>query len=116
MGMEKEEAREYANFLLDLFGYNNRIVDNILEKEERQIFYQLEDIGLVKSETEFHVLYDGREWRAFFWNLEKENIFMYASGVKRGKKPKKREKRKESRNIYFELPEEVWYRRKSFGE
>ena len=25
MGMKKEEAREYASILLDIFGYNNRL-------------------------------------------------------------------------------------------
>ncbi len=116
MGIKKEEAKGYANFILDIFGYNDRIIDNVLEREERQIFYHLEDVGLVKSETEFHILYDGREWRTFFWNLEKENIFLYASGMKKKVKSKRKEKKKEIKNIYFELPEEAWYSRKSFGE
>src|SRR2546426_11070903 len=62
-GMKEEEARAMAQHVLNFFGYSERIIDNVLEPEDRDAFYMLEDSGILTPEREETTLYDGREWR-----------------------------------------------------
>jgi len=41
-GMKEEEARAMAQHVLNFFGYSERIIDNVLEPEDRDAFYMLE--------------------------------------------------------------------------
>lgn len=74
-GMPDEQARSMAQHVLNFFGYSERIIDNILEPEDRDAFYQLEDTGILTTEREETTLYDGREWRIHYWLFRKERIF-----------------------------------------
>ena len=74
-GMPEEQARSMAQHVLNFFGYSERIIDNILEPEDRDAFYQLEDTGILTTEREETTLYDGREWRIHYWLFRKESIF-----------------------------------------
>ncbi len=74
-GLPDEEARKMAQHVLNFFGYSERIIDNILEPEDRDAFYQLEDTGILTTEREETTLYDGREWRIHYWLFRKERIF-----------------------------------------
>jgi len=78
--MEKEEARETAVRVLHFFGYNSQIIDNILEPDDRDVFYMLEEEDLLKSDREETTLYDGREWRIHYWYFNKDRIFAIADG------------------------------------
>src|SRR2546427_219246 len=60
-GMKEEEARAMAQHVLNFFGYSERIIDNVLEPEDRDAFYMLEDSGILTTEREETTLYDGRE-------------------------------------------------------
>src|SRR3989304_3522729 len=62
-GMKDEEARSMAQHVLNFFGYSERIIDNVLEPEDRDAFYMLEDSGILTTEREETTLYDGRGWR-----------------------------------------------------
>src|SRR2546428_8705903 len=62
-GMKEDEARAMATHVLNFFGYSERIIDNVLEPEDRDAFYMLEDSGILTTEREETTLYDGREWR-----------------------------------------------------
>jgi len=73
--MPDEQARSMAQHVLNFFGYSERIIDNILEPEDRDAFYQLEDTGILTTEREETTLYDGREWRIHYWLFRKERIF-----------------------------------------
>lgn len=73
-GMPEEMARGMAQHVLNFFGYSERIIDNILEPEDRDAFYQLEDTGILTTEREETTLYDGREWRIHYWLFRKERI------------------------------------------
>ena len=74
-GMKDEVAKRMANHIMNFFGYSDRIIDNILEQEDRDLFYILEDAGLLGTEREETTLYDGREWRIHYWLLRKKHIF-----------------------------------------
>src|SRR5436309_410013 len=73
-GMKEEEARAMAQHVLNFFGYSERIIDNVLEPEDRDAFYMLEDSGILTTEREETTLYDGREWRIHHWKFRKERI------------------------------------------
>jgi hypothetical protein len=104
-GMPDEQAKEMAQHILNFFGYSERIIDNILEPEDRDAFYMLEDTGILTTEREETTLYDGREWRIHYWLFRKERIHELidersamagdASGVL---------------SVYDELGEEAWQR------
>ena len=60
-GIQEEAAYELAHHVLNFFGYSDRIIDNILEPEDRDAFYMLEDATILTTEREETTLYDGRE-------------------------------------------------------
>ncbi len=72
--MEEDEAFELAQHVLNFFGYSNRIIDNVLEPEDRDAFYMLEDADILYTEREEITLYDGREWRIHYWCVNHEKI------------------------------------------
>src|SRR5690554_5997169 len=72
--MEEEQAYQLALHVLNFFGYSDRIIDNILEPEDRDAFYMLEDAGILTTEREETTLYDGREWRIHYWLFRKSRI------------------------------------------
>src|SRR2546425_4676811 len=73
-GMKEEEARAMAQHVLNFFGYSERIIDNVLEPEDRDAFYMLEDSGILTTEQEETTLYDGREWRIHYWVFREERV------------------------------------------
>src|ERR671937_2274002 len=83
-GMKDEEARARAQHVRNFFGYSERIIDHVLEPEDRDAFYMLEDSGILTTEREETTLYDGREWRIHYWMFRKERI----AGVGEGQEGK----------------------------
>ena len=73
-GMVEEQAYELAHHVLNFFGYSDRIIDNVLEPEDRDAFYMLEDASILTTEREETTLYDGREWRIHYWLFRREKI------------------------------------------
>jgi hypothetical protein len=119
VGVEVDEARRDAGFVLDIFGFDDRVIDNVLDPEDRQLFYILEEEGMLATEREETTLYDGREWRTHYWQLKKEIILNYA----KDKKPMKTtlfDKKQpvpviedtNQEDIYEQLEEEMWSTRK----
>ncbi|MBN1678558.1 MAG: hypothetical protein JW880_08475 [Candidatus Thermoplasmatota archaeon] len=104
-GMPEEEARAMAQHVMNFFGYSERIIDNVLEPEDRDAFYMLEDAGILMTEREETTLYDGREWRIHYWMFRKERINELISG-RRGIDAADGE----SQNIYDDVPDDIWSR------
>ena len=77
-GMRPEDARTVAAHVLNFFGFNERIIDNVLEPDDRDTFYMLEDRGLLETERDETTLYDGREWRIHYWMICKNRIIELA--------------------------------------
>jgi hypothetical protein len=73
--MRPEDARAIAAHVLNFFGFNERIIDNVLEADDRDTFYMLEDSGILETERDETTLYDGREWRIHYWMFRKDRIF-----------------------------------------
>jgi hypothetical protein len=101
--MKDDEAKTLAQHILNFFGYSERIIDNVLEPEDRDAFYMLEDSGLLTTEREETTLYDGREWRIHYWVFKKDRIseLLKTSRIdSRGKG--------DSDNVYDKVSEDVW--------
>ena len=103
-GLPEEEAYGIARHVLNFFGYSDRIIDNVLEPEDRDMFYMLEDATILTTEREETTLYDGREWRINYWLFRKDKI------RKLMENDNNEEEDDSSRTIYDELPDEVWRR------
>jgi len=69
-----KDAEETALMLLNIFGFERRIVDNVLDNSERSLMRTLEDARLIKTEREVCSLEDGRDWHMHFWTLNYEAI------------------------------------------
>lgn len=109
-GMPEEEAEKMAKHVMNLFGFNERILDNMLEPQDRDVFYMLEDEEILTTEREETTLYDGREWRIHYWTFRKDRIDEILGGKIKPSEPD-RHLKAEPENIYDEVPDDVWFRR-----
>ena len=98
-----EAANQLATHVMNFFGYNDTIIDNILEPEDRDAFYMLEDLGLLMTEREETTLYDGREWRIHYWLFRKDKIDELV-----GDKEAFAGSEDELSSIYDEIPDDIW--------
>ena len=115
IGIDIEQARRNAGFILDIFGYDDRVIDNILNNEDRQLFYLLEEEGMLTTDQEDTVLYDGREWRTHYWVLKKKTIIKSSRDEYSGIRSIMSDKHVwdiSDRSIYDSLAEDSWNTRK----
>ena len=117
VGIDVEEAKRDAGFVLDIFGFDNRVIDNVLDPEDRQLFYILEEEGMLTTEREETTLYDGREWRTHYWVIRKDVILKYAQDAGKSNRAALSEKMQlvndiSDEAIYDSLDEDVWVTRK----
>lgn len=120
IGIELEEARRDAGFVLDIFGFDDRVIDNVLDPEDRQLFYILEEEGMLTTEREETTLYDGREWRTHYWQIRKETILRYAHHKKQPTRSTMFDERRplspigdiSDDAVYDQLDEDLWTTRK----
>ena len=105
-GMETDAAKSMAKHVLNFFGYSDRIIDNVLEPEDRDAFYMLEDSGLLTTEREETTLYDGREWRIHYWLFRKEKIKELVEAAE----VKEKMQAEEEGLIYSDIPDDIWNR------
>jgi len=71
---DKEWIDQIASFVMDFFGYEERILDNTLTPRDRDIFYMLEGMGLLKTEMEEATIQKGKVWRIHYWILNHDKI------------------------------------------
>lgn len=102
--MSQEESVEAAEHLINFFGYNDRVIDNMLEPEDRDAFYTMEDIGVLQTEREETTLYDGREWRIHYWILNVPKIIE----LSKMRVVETRQDIDTESQIYDEIPDEYW--------
>ena len=107
--MKDEEAKRLAQHVLNFFGYQERIIDNMLEPEDRDAFYMLEDSGILMTSGEETTLYDGREWRIHYWLLRKDRIEELLR--RRTEETLQKIKPTAEEDVYKELPDDIWMAR-----
>jgi len=117
VGIGIEEARRDAGFVLDIFGYDDRVIDNVLNHEDRQLFYILEEEGMLTTEREETTLYDGREWRTHYWVIRKDIILRYAKDENSNVRSVISDKPVwdvSDRGVYGLLTNDIWATRKRY--
>ena len=103
-GIPEEEAYDIARHVLNFFGYSDRIIDNVLEPEDRDMFYMLEDATILTTEREETTLYDGREWRINYWLFRKDKIAQLMNDSGNSKSSEQEE------TVYDDIPLDAWDR------
>ena len=104
-GMEEEDIRSLAEYLINFFGFEDYAIDNRLSPSDRDVFYMLEEIGLLKTEREEVTIKRGQVWRIHYWKLNKQKI------KELGKTPNGKEAEKNNKfAIYDKINNDVWTR------
>jgi hypothetical protein len=109
IGLPEEEVQEDAHMLMDIFGFDDRVIDNILDREGRQLFYVLEEEGMLSTDREETTLHDGREWRTHYWALRKNVIRRYAEEYRENSRHRRIASEED---VYRELPPTAWMDRR----
>ncbi len=103
-GMPKEEIDNLAEYIMNFFGFNDYCIDNKLSPKDRDVFYMLEEEGLLKTTRDEVTLQKGKVWRIHYWILDSEKVYEL-SEEEEPEEPKQGEE-----GIYEELPEDIWER------
>jgi Family of unknown function (DUF6015) len=101
VGVDDEMAGQITLRVLNYFGFEDSIIDNALDQDDRRLFYFLQDVALLKTDWEEAILPSGRTWRIFYWSLNNENIASIATDI---------EMIKAQQGIYETLPADIWTR------
>jgi hypothetical protein len=116
VGIGIDEARRDAGFVMDIFGFQDRVIDNVLDPEDRQLFYILEEEGMLTTEREETTLYDGREWRTHYWVIRKDIILKFSQDENKRTRSVLSDKQTiediSDEAIYDALEEDIWITRK----
>ena len=100
--MSDEELDALAEYVLSFFGYESEVIDNKLDPDDRDVFYMLEEAGLLSTRQEEVFIKKGKLWRIHYWILRTIRIKGIAAN---GKPVSAREA-----FVYDEVPDEVWNR------
>jgi hypothetical protein len=102
MGVTEDIADDLAFRVLNYFGFEDEIIDNALDQDDRRMFYFLQDVQILGTHWEEALLPTGRTWRIFYWRLNTDKIMQYSA-------PLKTEPIMEL-GLYDSLPQTVWSR------
>lgn len=109
IGLPPEDMEREATFVMDIFGFEDRVIDNVLEREDRQLFYVLEEEGMVSTDREENALHDGREWRTHYWSLRKDVVKRYTAEQREGVRARRVST---EADVYREIPQDAWASRR----
>ena len=101
--LSREQIERLSERIMDLFGFEDQVVDNRLSPEDRDIFYMLEEAGLVTTIEDDVQVQKGKTWRIYYWVLKKDQIKRLSSESE----AKAAEVEPEA-DIYETISEDVW--------
>lgn len=101
--MDSHLAADMAEKVMNLFGYDKVITDNLISSEERDIFYKLEDHDILITEEESTNLPSGKKWRIHYWVLNERKIREILEEEDEINEP-------EEESIYNDISDKVWER------
>jgi len=104
-GMSDQELKNLAEYLMSFFGYADEVIDNRLTSEDRDVFYMLEEEGLLTTTQEEVLLKKGKLWRIHYWILKKDQIIRLAVQDEAGA-----EVHDEAAEVYDQVSDEEWAR------
>lgn len=102
-GMPEEDLRTLADYLMSFFGFETEAIDNNLDVADRDVFYMLEEEGLLTTRQEEVLIKKGKMWRIHYWILRVERIKQLA-------KPVHGKAAADAFAVYDELPDDIWSR------
>lgn len=100
LGHGPGEAFSLAHRVLNYFGFENVIIDNLIDQQDRKMFYALHDAGILRSSWETVLLLNGRNWRIFYWELNEGDLDRILGSDQVGP----------GEHLYESLPDEYWGR------
>ncbi len=109
--MSDDEIKNLAEYLMSFFGYTDEVIDNRLTSEDRDVFYMLEEEGLLTTTQEEVLLKKGKLWRIHYWILKKDQIIRLARMDEVGEKQKD-----EAAEVYDQVSDEEWSRHKTSAD
>jgi len=110
-GMTDDEIKNLADYLMSFFGYTDEVIDNRLTSEDRDVFYMLEEEGLLTTTHEEVLLKKGKLWRIHYWILKKDQIIRLANTTESSE-----EKKEDAGAVYDQISDEEWARHKATPE
>ena len=102
-GMPEEDLKTLADYLMSFFGFETEAIDNNLDVADRDVFYMLEEEGLLTTRQEEILIKKGKIWRIHYWILRVERIKELA-------KPARGKAVADAFAVYDELPADIWSR------
>ena len=102
-GMGTDEVKSIAEYLMNFFGYHDSITDNMLKAKDRDVFYTLEEVGILTTAQDQIIIKKGKTWRIHYWELRKEEILRLAD-------LQEEEEEEDEYAIYDQISEDIWSR------
>jgi hypothetical protein len=102
-GMTQDQVDNLAEYLMNFFGYDDYVTDNKLNTKDRDVFYMLEEEGILKTLSEEVMLKRGKLWRIHYWVLRKRDILRLARS-----KSETVPDKDEYGVVYKDLSEDLW--------
>lgn len=99
-GMTDSQIDIMAEYVLSFFGYETEVIDNRLDVADRDVFYMLEEAGLITTRQEEVFIRKGKLWRIHYWVLRTARIKEIAHNG--------RPAAVQDGFVYDQVPEEVW--------
>jgi hypothetical protein len=103
-GMGDDDIGKLADYVLSFFGFEDEIIDNKLTSEDRDVFYMLEEEGILGTREEETQLKKGKPWRIHYWILRYGNIKKFAERKEKTVKPEV------EFSVYDTMSEDDWNR------
>jgi hypothetical protein len=100
-GMQPEEIKKLAEYVMNFFGYHDTVTDNLLRAKDRDVFYMLEEVGILTTFQDQVTIKKGKIWRIHYWVLKKNEILRLANLVEKVADTDKY-------SIYNEISDDVW--------
>jgi len=102
-GMTEEDICALADYLISFFGFDSEVIDNRLDMDDRDVFYMLEEAGILTTRQEEVHIKKGKLWRIHYWVLRTDRIRELATGTRNKSDD-------DVFGVYGDLPEEAWVR------
>ena len=102
-GMPDTEVRILADYMLSFFGFETEVIDNNLDVADRDVFYMLEEEGLLGTRQDEVLIKKGKTWRIHYWVLRVDRIKALA-------KSSDARPDEDAFAVYEDVPDEIWAR------
>ena len=100
-GMSQEECKKLAEYVMNFFGFEDMVSDNLLKARDRDVFYMLQDVGILSTFQDQITIKKGKIWRIHYWVLKKRDILELAI-------QEDEDEGEDKYNIYQEMSDDMW--------